>query len=214
MLQASLAEKEKLTTSLRESVEELEAFSYSLSHDMRAPLRTIQGFSEIIRESAGPALTEENREMLDRVIRAAQRLDELIRDVLTFARLSKQSMTLAPIDTQKLMSDILVERPELRVQGDRIEILNELHPVVGHEASLTQCITNILSNAIKFTQEVPHIKISSEESGGWVRLWFEDNGIGIDKADQDRIFGVFNRVHAHDRYPGTGIGGRLRSWHH
>jgi PAS domain S-box-containing protein len=204
-LERAVAER---TAKLRESIEELESFSYSLSHDMRAPLRAITSFSEILELRFAEKLGSEGKDLLDRVISSAARLDRLIRDVLAYS-----SVTLAPIertqlDPERLIRQIIQEHPAFQEPNARTEIRSPLLTIVGHEASLTQCIYNLLSNAIKFVPKgtKPHIQIWTEPFENFVRLWIEDNGIGIPAEAKDRMFLMFQRFHRSSEYEGTGIG--------
>jgi len=196
------------TAKLRETIAELEAFSYSLSHDMRAPLRSMQGFSQIVLTRYGETIGSPGTDLLKRVIHAAERLDRLIQDVLAFSRLSRQQIQIEGLDLDKLLLQIIHERPELQPPQAQIKIEHPLLRVLGHEASLTQCLTNLLDNAVKFVEPgtIPRILVRTETFDGRVRLWIQDNGIGIEKEVQQRLFGMFQRLHDHRDYPGTGIG--------
>jgi signal transduction histidine kinase len=203
------------TGELRASIAELESFAYSLSHDMRAPLRAIQSFSQAVMEDYGKDIPPTGIDYLKKMVSASARMDRLIQEVLAFSRLSRQQITLQPIDVEKLLREIIQERPEFQTAQVDIEIQSPLLSVLGHDASLTQCITNLLSNAVKFVNRgvKPRVRIWSEAmppADGppmrWVRLWFEDNGIGIDKEAQRRLFGLFQRLHPDTEYQGIGIG--------
>jgi PAS domain S-box-containing protein len=204
-LEATVAER---TAHLHETIAELEGVSYSLSHDMRAPLRTVQSFSQIVLAEAGEKLGALEKDLLQKSISAASRLDRLIRDVLTYSRVAREKIELGTIDVEQLMRQIIDERPDLQPPKAEIEIQAPLQPVRGNEAYLSQCISNLLDNAVKFVQrdKQPRIRIWSETNDGQVRLWFEDNGIGIPKEAQERVFGLFQRVHAEKDFPGTGVG--------
>lgn len=204
-LEATVAER---TKHLQQTIAELEGVSYSLSHDLRAPLRTIQGFSQIVLTDAADRLTEEEKGLLLKTISATNRLDRLIQDVLTYTRVSRQNVTLHTVDVEKLIRQIVDERPELQAPRAEIAVESPLAPVHGHEASLTQVITNILDNAVKFVQrgKTPRIVVRSEVHDDRVDLCFIDNGIGIPKEAQSRLFAIFQRVHDEKTYPGTGIG--------
>lgn len=210
-LQAHAAELEQKvcerTAKLQEMVNELEAFSYSLSHDMRAPLRAIHSFTEIVIADHGAKIPEA-LEYLQRVIDAANRMDRLIRDVLDFARVSRMDIELVPVQLEPLVEGIIKERPELQLPGVEISMGTPLLPVVGHEASLTQCLTNLLDNAAKFVEpgKRPIVRVFTEEAEGKVRICVRDNGIGIDVEAQQRLFGIFQRVHHARSYQGTGVG--------
>ena len=138
------------TAQLRASLGELEAFSYSLSHDMRAPLRAMQNFSRILVEEQGDKLDETGRGYLDRIANAAQRLDALIQDVLNYSRVARGQITLQPVDVEKLLAQLIHENPNLQPPKAQVHIERPLHPVLGHEASLTQCLANLITNAVKF----------------------------------------------------------------
>jgi PAS domain S-box-containing protein len=196
------------TAHLRTTVAELEAFSYSLSHDMRAPLRAIQSFSQIVLEEAGERLQPMERDLLNKTASAASRLDRLIQDVLAYSRVVRSSVKLSNVDVEHLLNQIIEERPEFQPPNSDIQVQGPLQPVRGHEAYLTQCFTNFLDNGVKFVPkgERPHICIRNEVLDGHVRIWFEDNGIGIPKEAQQRVFGIFERIHPESAYPGTGIG--------
>lgn len=196
------------TAHLQETIAELEGVSYSLSHDMRAPLRAINSFAGIILAEAGEKLGPLEKDLLRKSISASERLDRLIRDVLIYTRVARGSVSLAKVDVERLLRQIISERPELQAPHVEIDIQTPLGSVFGHEAHLTQCITNLLDNAVKFVApgNQPRIRIRSESFKGRFRLWFEDNGIGIPRESQERIFGIFQRMHDDKIYPGTGIG--------
>lgn len=204
-LEATVAER---TANLQATIAELEGVSYSLSHDMRAPLRTIQSFSQIVLDEAGAKLGTLETDLLRKTISAASRLDRLIQDVLIYTRVARGSIEVQTLDVERLLRQIIQERPDLQPPKAEIQIQAPLEPMRGHEAYLTQCVTNLLDNAVKFVPpgRQPRIKIWNEIRDNQVRLWFEDNGIGIPKEAQKRIFGMFERVHGETVYPGTGIG--------
>jgi len=196
------------TVRLAETVGELEAFSYSISHDMRAPLRAMEGYAKALVMDYQDRLDPQGRHWLDRINRSAHRLDSLIKDVLAYSKVAKEEIELSPVDLAGLIEDIIATNPEFQPVQARIVVEKPLHRVLGHEAYLTQCVTNLLSNAIKFGRDgvAPVILIRSERLDGKVRLWFEDNGIGIDPAHHARIFQIFGQVYPEETYGGTGIG--------
>jgi len=196
------------TQQLRGTIAELESFCYSLSHDMRTPLRAIQSYSQIVLEEEGKKLGPDSTDYLRKAISAAERMDQLIQDVLAFARLSRREITLEPIDVDGLVREIVHERPELRPEKADIQIEGPLPGVCGHAASLTQCVTNLLENAVKFVAPgvKPRVRVYSEAHDHRVRICFEDNGIGIEKEAQQRLFEMFQRIHTGSEYEGTGIG--------
>ena len=196
------------TGELRSTVEELESFCYSLSHDMRAPLRAIHSYTELVLADCGQALTPDCHQYLDKAVRAANRLDRLILEVLTFTRLSKQKIQPQTVDVDNLIRDILEERPEWHPPAVKIQIESPLMPMLGHEASLTQCITNLVDNAITFVAPgvKPQVGVYSREEGNQVRLCFQDNGIGIDETGQRRLFQLFQHLHTGEQAQNIGIG--------
>jgi PAS domain S-box-containing protein len=210
-LETHAAELEKKvrerTAKLEGMVAELEAFSYSLSHDMRAPLRAIQSFSEIVLNDHGEKIPE-GVEYLRKVISAAGRMDRLIQDVLSFARLSRAEIKVMPLDVDKLVHDIIHERPELHPPRAIVTVKSPLLPVLGHDASLTQCITNLLDNAVKFVMPgvSPMVEVFTRSAGDRVRICVRDNGIGISPENQRRLFAIFQRLHPAERFEGTGVG--------
>lgn len=195
------------TQALEKTVKEMEAFSYSLSHDMRAPLRAIQSFSEIVLSEYGEKLGEQGTDLLNRASAAASRMDKLILDLLAFTRVSRMPINLEPVDVEKLITRLIEERAEFQPPRAEITIDAPLLPVTGNEASLTQCLTNLLDNAVKFVAPgaLPRVNIRSERADGHVVLWIEDHGIGMDDEAKHKLFQMFQRVHG-DTYPGTGIG--------
>jgi signal transduction histidine kinase len=197
------------TASLREAITQMEEFSYSVSHDLRAPVRAMQCYAEVLMEDYGDSLDEHAKKYLGRIINGGMRMDRLIQDILTYSRLSRREMKLHPISLDKLTRDIvqqytdagLASAPEIIVEG-------QLANVIGHEASLSQAISNLLNNAVKFVapDTQPKIRVRTERRNDDVRLWIEDNGIGIKPEYQHRLFSVFERVHPEKNYEGTGIG--------
>jgi PAS domain S-box-containing protein len=196
----------RISDELLEKNGQLEAFSYSISHDMRAPLRTMQGFGKILMEDWGDQLEPQPKMYLERIVASAKQLDRLILDVLAYSRLSREQHELATFNLGKMVRDMVETYPNLREAN--IEIAESSDTVRGYKVALDQCISNLLGNAIKYVQTgvVPRIKVWTESANGWVRLWVQDNGIGILPKDQQSIFGIFSRLHNSEEYEGTGIG--------
>jgi PAS domain S-box-containing protein len=197
------------TAELRTTVSELEAFSYSVSHDMRAPLRAMQGYAKLINEEyADRPLDATAADYLRRISRSALRLDHLIQDVLSYSKVLRAEVPLVPVDLDRLTRDIIETQPSAHRPGTEIRIEGGLPLVLGNDALLTQCIANLLSNALKFVSQgtLPVVRIWAEAAGGGFRVWFADNGIGIAERDHRRIFRMFERVHSDSQYAGTGIG--------
>jgi len=190
---------------------ELEAFSYSVSHDLRAPLRAMQGFAQALNEDFADRLGPVAQDYTRRIVAAACRMDTLIQDLLAYSRLSRAQMLLQPLDLRSVMAQIRTHTEgEFRDREASVEVaIPEAFPhVMAHPTTLVQVVTNLLTNAVKFVGPGvrPHVRVWAEERDEWGRLWVEDNGIGIAQEHQDRIFRVFERLHGSEMYPGTGIG--------
>jgi signal transduction histidine kinase len=196
------------TSRLRETVADLEAFSYSLSHDMRAPLRAMQGYAHLLNRSFSEKLGDLGKEYLERIMTGAERLDRLIQDVLTFSRVARAPLEPKTIDLDVLLERVLGEYPALRGPDVELQVDKPLLAVRGQEVFLSQCVSNLLTNAVKFIRpgEKPHVHVFTRATPAGVRLYVEDQGIGIAPEDQQRIFGIFQRIHSHEHYEGTGIG--------
>ena len=212
MLNQALADKnrelELRSAELQDTVQELERYSYSISHDMRAPLRAMKGYSDVLLEEAASNLSEEHQGFLQKISSASQRLDRLIEDVLSYSVLSRSKFKLKPIDADALIREIIEQYPGFQKPQVDIHIEGTLPVVWANEATLTQCISNLLGNAIKFVPKgtPPRIVLRADAQEKEATIWIEDNGIGIAPNDLDRIFGIFVKVHAADSYSGTGIG--------
>jgi DNA-binding response OmpR family regulator/anti-sigma regulatory factor (Ser/Thr protein kinase) len=188
---------------------DLEAFSYSVSHDLRAPLRAIHGFSQALLDENAEQLDSAGKDYAQRVIVAASRMDQLIRDLLDYSRISRADVSPAPLDLDDIARDALGQlAADVAASGTALDVASPLGSVVGHRATLVQAVVNLVANALKFVPKgkSPSIRIHAERQGALMRLWVEDNGIGIDPTHQERVFGVFERLHENDAYPGTGIG--------
>ncbi|HKB91304.1 MAG TPA: ATP-binding protein, partial [Opitutaceae bacterium] len=199
---------EERTASLKAAVAQLEEFSYAVSHDLRAPLRAMQGYSEALLEEYAGKLDETAMEYLVKIQRASRRLDKLTRDVLIYSKVSLANVVLEPTNLERLIPEIIEQySSELGIEA-QIEVKTPLHSVLADESSLTQSIFNLLGNAVKFvkTGTRPHVKIWTEKKDQSVFLYVEDNGIGIRPEYQKRIFNVFERLHNEKQYSGTGIG--------
>jgi signal transduction histidine kinase len=207
---------EERTGRMRELIGELEAFSYSIAHDMRAPLRGMQGFSRLLLEEHAGALDDEARMYLKRIVAAADRLDRLIQDVLNYSRIVRQDLTLERVDTHALFDDIIATYPSLQPPHADIQLEDTQPPVWGNPAALTQVISNMLGNAVKFVPKgvKPVIRVRANQlvygeadaPQRWVRVTVKDNGIGISPENQRRLFAMFQRLNRPELYEGTGMG--------
>ena len=197
------------TARLSEAVAQMEEFSYTVSHDLRAPLRGMQAYSQALLEDCGELLATHPHavEYLQRIADNAHRLDRMALDVLTFSRVTRGKLQLAPVDLDKLVRDLVEHYASMQAPGADIRI-DPLLPVTGHEPSLTQIMSNLLSNAIKFVPagEIPRIHVWTEQRSHEVRIWVEDSGLGIDPRYQHRLFRMFERIHPDSNYHGTGVG--------
>lgn len=197
------------TVELRETILELEGFSYSVSHDMRAPLRAMQSFAQYLVEEYGGKLDEQGVNYLHQIMRSAVRLDQLIQDVLSYTRILHTELPMGPVDLDRLVRDIIETFPNGQPIQPDIQIKGTLPNVVGNAALLAQCVSNLLSNGAKFIAPgtTPHLEVSAEAmADDSIRVWFKDNGIGIAAENHERIFRLFERIHPTTAYEGTGIG--------
>ncbi|HXE56358.1 MAG TPA: ATP-binding protein [Gemmatimonadales bacterium] len=198
------------TAELRDSYERMEQFSYAVSHDLRAPLRAIRGYTEALREDFGDELPEPGREYIRRIVKATDYMSQLCEDLLQLAHLRGGELEIEPVSLVTVVRDATGHLTEVvRAAGARLDVaLDQVPPVLGSRPSLVQAVTNLLSNAIKFVPAgvPPRVRVWAESREHAVRLWIEDNGIGIEPHHQERIFRGFQRLHSQDRYPGSGVG--------
>jgi PAS domain S-box-containing protein len=226
---------ETRTAELRETIMHLESFSYTVAHDLRAPIRAIDGFAAMVVEQAADNIPETAREGLTRITRAARRMDDLTRDLLSYTKVATQKIELSPIDPGGVVEDVIMMNTSLHEPHATVAVVRPLHSVLAHPTLFTQCVSNLLDNAAKFvapgvkpriivrtetiTAEAPRPGAPSTDMAGnrvipsppppggtYVRLWVEDNGIGMDHVTRGKIFGLFERARDAKQYPGTGIG--------
>lgn len=198
----------KRTQQLQEANQELEAFSYSVSHDLRAPLRALDGFSRVLLEEHAVGLDAEGQRMLGILRTESQRMGQLIDDLLTFARLGRQSISPVLVDMDALAHSALQEILS-RFVGRQIEVeIAPLPPTYGEQSMLRQVWVNLLDNAAKFTQNrVPgQISLGCEKTDEETIYWVKDNGVGFDMRFAAKLFGVFQRLHSDQEFGGTGVG--------
>ena len=215
-LQASQASIRELNVELQHraeelqaSVHEMQAFSYSVSHDLRAPLRAIQGFTQALQEDYATQLDPAGQDFAQRIIAAASRMDILIQDLLAYSQLSRSELSPKPVSLSKIVAEATAQlQTQIAEHQAIISVIEPLPDALGHRPTLVQVIANLLSNAIKFVAPdvSPQVRISAETFENRVRLYVEDNGIGIPAEHTERIFKVFERLHGIETYPGTGIG--------
>lgn len=197
------------TQQLQEANSNLEAFTFSVSHDLREPLRGLQGFAQVLLTDYADQLDPAGRDFISRILRTAERMDSLIQDLLSYSRLTRSDLPLMPINLNGLVMEVLNQLETQLLERQAQVILEEpLLPLVGNYRTLVQVVTNLITNAAKFVASgvQPQIRIRTQKHNEWVRLWIEDNGIGIEPRYHELIFGVFERLHGVETYPGTGIG--------
>jgi len=233
------------TARLQDTIAQLESFSYTVAHDLRAPIRSLKGYSDMLLSDAEPITPEKAKQYLQRINRAADRLDALTRDLLQFSSVSRQDIELATINLSELIQDLRVLRPAL--QDDVLFVKEPLHSVVGNRTLLQQCLSNLLDNSLKFMapgmkprimlwtekirasenqilqlqptgqgstvaalsrDDLVQSELSPTQAGESerIRIWIEDNGIGIAAEMRHKVFGIFERLNPADKYEGTGIG--------
>lgn len=205
-LEAFVAQR---TDQLEAANKELESFAYSVSHDLRAPLRAMEGFANALLEDYADRLDETGRDYARRVVAAAEHMDTLIQDLLSYSRLSRTELKPAAVELDSVLGEVMHQfGPDIQKTGARIRIERPLPAVMGDHATLVNVLSNLFSNAIKFVEPgvKPLINVRAEETDTRVRLWVEDAGIGIAPEYHDRIFRIFERLQGVEKYPGTGIG--------
>ncbi|HLA62083.1 MAG TPA: response regulator [Nitrospiraceae bacterium] len=198
----------RVNASLEAANKELEAFSYSVSHDLRAPLRAVDGFAQAVLEDYGQRLPEEAQRYLQTIRQGAQRMGDLIDDLLAFAQLSRQPLTRRAVDTGKIVREVLEELSRQR-DGRQIEVrVGELSACQGDPGLLRQVWVNLLSNALKFTRKTESavVEIGSALEQGETIFFVRDNGSGFDMQYAEKLFGVFQRLHREEEFEGTGVG--------
>jgi len=197
------------TRQLEEINAELDAFGYTVSHDLRAPLRAMDGFAKALAATYGDALDARGHDFLRRITGAAERMDRLIQDLLAYSRLSRDELRLQPVSLGDVVREALRDlEADIRQRAAAVAVDEPLGAVLAHRETLRQVVGNLISNAMKFVTPgvVPNVRIRSEVRDGRRRLWVHDNGIGIDPRYHANIFRVFERLHGIETYPGTGIG--------
>ena len=195
------------TAKLQETVNELEHFSYTITHDMRAPLRAMQNYTHImLEEECASCLQAVPKDYLGRIQVAARRMDALIVDALQYSRTLRGDFPVGSVDVAAVLRGMLQSYPNLQPPKAQIRLEGDFPLVSGNEAGMTQCFSNLLSNAVKFVErgKTPRVRVWAERRDGFVRVWVEDNGIGIAKEQQGRIWEMFQTLEK--RQDGTGIG--------
>jgi PAS domain S-box-containing protein len=207
-------EIKQLNTDLQRNVaqleltnKELESFSYSVSHDLRAPLRSINGYSQIIQEEYSAQMGDEPKRLFGIIRNNAKKMGTLIDDLLSFARMGKKEVVRVPIDFTKLVEPIITEQKNAAKNKVNIS-LQPLAAATGDPVLLAQVFVNLISNAIKYSAKAEHpaVEIGSYDKGEELVYYVKDNGAGFDMNYAHKLFGVFQRLHSHSEFEGTGVG--------
>ena len=188
---------------------ELETFTYSVSHDLKAPLRGIDGYSRLLLEDYGDKFDEDGLAFLGNIRRSAEQMNHLIEDLLAYSRMELRELNPAQFNVRHLIDELLFERErEINARSARVTIDIAHDHMVGDRESIRQILGNFIDNAIKYTRDeaAPKIEITVSETDNIRRFSVRDNGIGFDPKYQDRIFGIFQRLHRSEDFPGTGVG--------
>ena len=199
---------DKLVRELGAANKELESFSYSVSHDLRTPLRAIDGYSRMLLRKYGDKIDEDASRMLSVIRSNTERMGLLIDDLLSFSKVQKDNIKVSKIDMNKLITEIC---DDIRAENHERELefkITKILPANGDFSLIRQVLVNLISNAVKFTKSrIPSIiEISSYSEPGKIVYCLKDNGVGFDMAYYDKLFGVFQRLHGNEDYEGTGVG--------
>jgi signal transduction histidine kinase len=197
------------TRALETRAKDLEAFAYTVSHDLKGPLRGVQTYSSLLLESAGDKLDETGRRYAQSVARAAVQMKQLIDDLLEYSRMERREANMTPVDLRALTESVVADRQVQIEQGNvRVEIDFALPAVVGDRAMLREALANLVDNAIKYSRDArpPQITVRGREENGQFVVTVRDNGIGFDMQHEKRIFEIFQRLVRADEFEGTGIG--------
>jgi len=206
-LEAQVAQR---TKALEGTNAELESFSYSVSHDLRAPLRAIHGFARILLEDHNAKLEPEAQRLLGVIDQNTRRMGQLIDDLLAFSHLGRTDLTTGPVDMKELAQMVAdeIQRAEAGRNGSLEIRIEPLPPARGDRGLLRQVMSNLLQNAAKFTRDRPsaRIEVGSRPDSGQTVYYVKDNGAGFDARYADKLFGVFQRLHSTEQFEGTGVG--------
>jgi len=202
-------ERKRADTQLRQANQDLESFSHTISHDLRAPLRAIRGFSHALMEDMPEKLGPTGADYLARMDRAGASMERLIDDLLEYSRIGRRQVQTRPVDLEATLREVL--RPlgaEIARTGARVEVVPPLPLVQAEPELLGQALANFITNALKYVSpgEAPAVAVSCTSLGDWVRINVRDHGLGIDAEHLERIWKPFERLHGKNDYPGTGVG--------
>jgi PAS domain S-box-containing protein len=207
VMSANVTERKHAEEQLIELNKELDSFSYSVSHDLRAPLRAVDGYARILEEDYGNTFDDEGKRLLSVIKYNAKKMGALIDDLLSFSRLGKKELKKTDLNMNELIEAALYEIEKFTPHRAEVKI-KKLHPAKGDYGLINQVVVNLLSNAIKYSSKVekPFIEISSQKTDDALIYTVQDNGAGFDMKYVDKLFGVFQRLHGMDEFEGTGVG--------
>jgi signal transduction histidine kinase len=200
---------EKRVAELTETNAALEAFTYTIAHDLRAPLRAMLGFAAALLEDHSGQLDASGVEFAGRIKTSAERMNHLVQDLLSYSRFSRDHIVVGAVRLEHALSEALKQcELEIREKNPEIQVESPLPEVRAQESVLVQMLVNLIANGLKFVESGvrPRIRVWAEPNADAVRVWVQDNGIGIAREHQERIFRVFERLHGNEQFPGTGIG--------
>jgi signal transduction histidine kinase len=189
--------------------QELEAFIHTIAHDLRAPLRAMASFGELLTVEYAGKLDRQGQDYVERIVESGRRMDQMTQDLLTYARVSQGEAKAETLELGQVLDEVLLEMAgELTAKGARIDLRPLPGPVQGARLLVKQVLANLLYNAVKFVAPdvEPAVVVSGEARGDFVRVWIEDNGIGICPEDVGKLFRLFERLTSRKQYPGTGVG--------
>ena len=198
----------KTNLNLSAAYKDMESFSYSVSHDLKAPIRAVGGFSHILYEDYYKKFDEDGRLLLQRIIRNADLMTELIEDLLQFSRIGRQKMNISDIDIKAIFTNIFVEARNNKHIIENEYIIKAMPKIRADRVLMRQVISNLISNAIKYTKNEDQklIEVGSRTENNVHVFWVKDNGVGFDNKYSDKLFGVFQRLHHSEDFEGTGVG--------
>jgi len=200
---------EERTHELRDTIRELERFTYTVAHDLRAPLRGIHRYSELLLEKGQAWSEPEATSYLRKVVGAAKRMDQLLSDLLTYSRVGLDESHPETLDLGQLVLEAIdAFAAQIEERGAEVTVSGSLPKVQGDRVLIGQILANLLSNALKFVppDRQPKVEMGATARDGFVWLWIQDNGIGLERQYRERVFRLFQRLHGDDEYGGTGIG--------
>ena len=205
-LECEIERREALESSLRQTLADLEAFSYIVSQDLRAPLATISGFAQSVRETEAACLSEKGRHRLGRIVAGAEKMGSMIDDILTYSRTNNAQLTPTQVNLSTMLAEVAREAGEAYPTAT-LEI-GPLPEVRGDATMLRQVFTNLVANAFKFSRGNPaaHVRIGANACANGHEIFVADNGAGFDMGYADKLFGLFQRLHKQDEFPGSGVG--------